>query len=414
MVLIPDRAILAMMGGQTLIWAALFYSFVALVPAWEAGMGWSNTAIMGAFSLAAMLWALATPWAGRAIDRGWGPLALPGAGLCGAVLLVALSLVQSYPAFLLVWAGLGLCMSATLYEPAFAMVLRARGEEARKGITAIAITAGFASTLAYPLVHWMTEAQGWRAALQLMAGIAAFLAVPMLALAARWLEAEAGDGAVDGAGDGAGADTVPAARPRRRWRDLLALPRFPLLALAFALIALIPGMMLAHLFPLLSALNVPTATAVLAASLIGPAQVAGRVAITLAAPKARAATITTGAMMALVAATGLMAASGRVPWLVFLAVLAYGVGNGLVGIFRPVLARERYGGADIGAIAGALAGPALFLGALAPLLGALIADWGGYGLMLGVAGTAGLAAAGLLVLTEPRGDAAPHGGRKGA
>ena len=401
MVLIPDRAILAMMGGQTLIWAALFYSFVGLVPVWEADMGWSNTAIMGAFSLAAILWALVTPWAGRAIDRGWGPLALPGVGLCGAALLLALSFVESYPAFLLCWAGLGLCMSATLYEPAFAMVLRARGEEARKGITAIAITAGFASTLAYPLVHWMTEAQGWRAAIQLMAGVAAFLAVPMLALAARWLEAEARPDAAD------------TARPRRRWRDLLALPRFPALALAFALIALIPGMMLAHLFPLMAALGVPTGTAVFAASLIGPAQVAGRVAITLAAPKARAAAITIGAMLTLVAATGLMAASGWVPWLVFLAVLAYGVGNGLVGIFRPVLARERYGGADIGAIAGALAGPALFLGAVAPVLGALIAAWAGYGLMLGVAGAAGIAAAGLLILTEP-GDAAPRGGREGA
>ena len=246
----------------------------------------------------------------------------------------------------------------------------------------------------------MTEAQGWRAAIQLMAGIAAFLAVPMLALAARWLEAEARP------------DAANAARPRRRWRELLALPRFPLLALAFALIALIPGMMLAHLFPLMAALGVPTGTAVFAASLIRPGQVAGRVAVTLAAPKARAAAITIGAMLALVAATGLMAASGWVPWLVFLAVLAYGVGNGLVGIFRPVLARERYGGADIGAIAGALAGPALFLGAVAPVLGALIAAWAGYGLMLGVAGAAGLAAVGLLILTEP-GDAAARGPRRG-
>ena len=112
MVLIRDRAILAMMIGQTLIWAALFYSFVILVPTWEAAFGWSNPAIMAAFSLAAVIWALATPYAGRAIDRGWGSLLLPGAGFCGAVLLVLLSRVESYGAFLAIWAAMGFFMAS--------------------------------------------------------------------------------------------------------------------------------------------------------------------------------------------------------------------------------------------------------------------------------------------------------------
>ena len=389
MVLIPDRAILAMMGGQTLIWAALFYSFVGLVPAWEADLGWPNTAIMGAFTLAAVLWALATPLTGRAIDRGWGPVMLPGAALLGAALLFLQSVAESYTAFLFVWAGLGICMAAALYEPAFGMVLRARGAEARRGITAIAIAAGFASTIAYPVVHLVTEAQGWRVAMQVMAGIAAFLAVPLLALAARWLHAETLSHAhLQG-------------RPGR-WSDVLKLPGFALLALAFSLVALIPGMMLAHLFPLMSDRGVPPGTAVLAASLIGPAQVAGRVAISLAAPRARASMITIAAIMALVVSAMLIGAAAWQTALVFAAVLAYGAGNGLVGIFRPVLARERYSGENIGALAGALAGPALFVAAFGPLVGALLAQWGGYELMLGAAALAGLGAIGLLAYTEPR------------
>ncbi|MEM9318143.1 MAG: MFS transporter [Pseudomonadota bacterium] len=389
MVLKPDRAILAMMVGQTLIWAALFYSFVALVPAWQEGLGWSNTSIMAAFSLAAIIWSLVTPLTGRAIDRGWGPQLIPGAALCGAGLLVALAMVDTYSAFLIIWAGIGLTMAATLYEPAFAMVLRARGATARKGITAIAITAGFASSISYPIVHLVTEMAGWRAALLVMAVIAALLAAPLLALGARWLEAE-----------------TPAAPPRQDaeggWLKLRRLPNFVLVAMAFALAALVPGTILAQLFPLLDDRGVAPGIAVLAASMIGPAQVVGRLAVALIAPRASATVIVVAAMAALAVSALLMIAAARLPALIFVMVLFYGIGNGLVGIFRPVLARERYGEADIGAVAGALAGPALFVAALAPVAGALLADFGGYGLMLCTVAAAAGSGAVILLLTAPK------------
>ena len=272
------------------------------------------------------------------------------------------------------------------------MVLRARdATAARKAITSIAIAAGFASTLAYPLVYWINQAAGWRVAVLVMAGIAAFVAVPALRLAARKLEAEA-------------VFRKPPENPeQRQWRGLLALPGFAWLMLAFALIALIPGTLLAHLFPLMDDRGVAPETAVFAAALIGPAQVAGRVLITSLAPKTRAGRITLGAMLMLVLAAALMGATAYVSGLVFAAVLAFGIGNGLVGIFRPVLAGERYGERDIGAVAGALAAPAIFVAALSPLLGAYVAAWGGYNAVLVMVGAAGLLAAALLVLSEPAG-----------
>ncbi|MEM9756682.1 MAG: MFS transporter, partial [Pseudomonadota bacterium] len=215
MVLIPDRAILAMMGGQTLIWAALFYSFVALVPDWQAAFGWSDTALMAAFSLAGVIWAITTPAMGRAIDAGRGPIVMPVAGLVGAAILVALSGVSSYLAFLTLWGAMGVMMAATLYEPAFAMVLRARGAGGRDGITAIAIAAGFASTICYPVAHIVSDAWGWRMAMLTMAGIAAGLAVPLLAIGARWLERDTP------------ATAAPGARPRANWGAVAGLPKFP-------------------------------------------------------------------------------------------------------------------------------------------------------------------------------------------
>ncbi|MEM1272813.1 MAG: MFS transporter [Pseudomonadota bacterium] len=389
MVLIPDRAILAMMGGQTLIWAALFYTFVGLVPAWQRDFAWSDTAIMLAFSVAALVWGITTPLAGRAIDRGWGPWLLPAGGTLGAILMVLLILVDDYVSFLILWAAIGLTMAATLYEPAFALVLRARGETARAGITAIAIAAGFASTVSYPIVHLVTEAAGWRIAALVMAGIALLLAVPMLALGASWLEAES-------------MSPEPQARSRRDWRSLLSLPHFPVLALAFALVALVPGAITSHLFPLMADRGVPTGVAVFAAAMIGPAQVAGRILVTLAAPRAMAGTIVLVAMLSLAASAALFVLVGWLPSLVFLAVLIYGVGNGLVGIFRPVLARERYGGVGIGVVAGGLAGPALVVAACAPVIGAGLVAIGGYPLMLWCICAAALIGAALLFATEPR------------
>ena len=64
-----DGPILAFMIAETLVWAAIFYSFPAMVLQWQAEFGWSATAALGAFSLALGLQGLAAPWVGRAIDR---------------------------------------------------------------------------------------------------------------------------------------------------------------------------------------------------------------------------------------------------------------------------------------------------------------------------------------------------------
>ena len=63
-------AILPLAVFETLIWAALFYSFPALLPVWEADMGWSRSEISGAFTASLIVTALASPRMGTLIDRG--------------------------------------------------------------------------------------------------------------------------------------------------------------------------------------------------------------------------------------------------------------------------------------------------------------------------------------------------------
>jgi MFS family permease len=186
-----DPPILAFMLSQTLIWAAIFYSFPALVLHWQAEFDWSATATMGAFSLALAVQGLAAPHMGRLIDRGAAPRTM-SLGAAGALAgLAALTQVAALWQFYAVWAWLGLMMAATLYDAAFSVVTRARGARARANITAITLAAGFASTLAYPLTAAVTAAGGWRMAVWVLAALVLALVLPLHRLAAARLEAEA-------------------------------------------------------------------------------------------------------------------------------------------------------------------------------------------------------------------------------
>jgi hypothetical protein len=64
------------MISETVIWAAIFYSFPALVLLWQGEYGWSATTTLGAFSVALAVQGLAAPHMGRIIDRGGAPRAM--------------------------------------------------------------------------------------------------------------------------------------------------------------------------------------------------------------------------------------------------------------------------------------------------------------------------------------------------
>jgi MFS family permease len=378
-----DPPVLALMLSQTVIWAAIFYSFPALVLRWQAEFGWSATTTMGAFSLALAVQGLAAPHMGRIIDLGGAPRAMT-LGTVGAFLgLGALTQVTALWQFYVVWAWLGLMMAATLYDAAFSTVTRARGAGARAAITAITLAAGFASTLAYPLTAAVTAAGGWRGAIWVLALMVLVIVLPLHRLAATRLEAEAL------ARDPATVALPPVAGAMRR-------PGFWPLGLGFSLTALGAATLLTNLLPLMDALGVPPTLAILAASTIGPAQVAGRVLLTLAGARAAARGVTLGAFLLVSGAALAMGAAAALPGLVLVFAVTLGVGNGVISILRPVVIREVMGEAGFGQSAGAVARLSLLAFAVAPGLGAALADTAGYGAVLALCAVAPLAGAMLL------------------
>ena len=373
--------------GQMLVWAGMFYSFPALLPHWERGLGWSKATLSGAFTLALLLSAVAAPAAGRLIDRGHGAPLLGLSALIGAFLLLALSQADAAWHFYLIWMGLGMLMAGALYEPCFAHLTHVLGAEARSAITTVTLIAGFAGTVSFPTSHLLAEAFGWRGAMVGLALLVALVGCPLMWWGAR-LPSDTPTGA---GGSASGSDGALG--------EALRSPVFWLVSIAFATTALNHGMLISHFLPLVGERGVAGGAAVLAASLIGPMQIAGRLAMVAVQDRLSMAAICmiSFAFVALASTTLFFVAA--LPLLVFAFVALQGSGYGVTSITKPVITLEFLGRRGFGVISGAIATAYMGAFALAPMSAALLHGYGGYDLVvvacvaLALAGIACFAAA---------------------
>lgn len=371
-----DLPIIMLAAAETIVWAGLYYIFPALLVHWEAELGWSKAELTGAFTASIATMALCSPYVGRLIDRGHGPVLLSGGAAIGGILIWCLSYVSSLPAFYAVWCALGVTMATCLYEPCFALVTRTRGVAAKRAITLITLAAGFAGTLAFPTAHEIAETADWRLAAK-VAGVAVLvLAVPLMILGTRALERARGDFVK------APQEKAKPAGDSSKNASYLANPCFWLLAVSFALMALSHGVVINHLLPLLKERGVEDGLAVAAASMIGPMQVLGRVVMMSVERYISNFIAMCYCYIAVCIACALLVGAGAVPMLLIGFVFLQGSGYGLTSIMKPVVVRDILGDANFGAISGAIALPYLASFAGAPFLGSLLWEIGGYGFAL--------------------------------
>ncbi|WP_163849122.1 MFS transporter [Pseudooceanicola aestuarii] len=390
----PDRArkrAIWLLGiGQTIGYGGMYYIFAALLLAWEDALPWGKGWLTFAFMCAILTGAAVSPLAGRAVDAGRGRWLLSGGMGIGACALLVLGSAPGYPVFLMAWLGLGVAQGTCLYDPCFAFVTRTTGADARRNITRITLVAGFASTLAYPSGAFLAETLGWRGAVWCFAGVVALIGVPALHAGATMLECCPAD------------DHAPARRQEDRaaFRAARARPEFWLIFAAFPLIGLADGLVLAHVMPILTDAGLSLGQAVLAASLFGPMQVAGRLALMMAGHRVAPLTVAVLSFGGIVCAISvLLFLVKTVPAAAFAFAVIFGASFGLISILKPVVMAEVLGRRAFGLIAGFMAVPFLVGGALAPQAGSVLWQIGGYDLALRVAlGLAMLACAALLAL----------------
>ncbi|SDG43763.1 MULTISPECIES: MFS transporter [Thalassobaculum] len=366
----PTGRVAALAIAETLVWAGMFYSFPALIAYWEADLGWSKTELAGAYSAALVCSALCAPLMGKIIDKGHGRAVLTVCAVVGGVLVGLLSVVQASWQFFVLWLGIGVCMSGCLYEPCFAFVTRMMGGEARRAITRITLIAGFAGTVSFPLAGFVSEAYGWRVAVLTFAVIILVVAIPLFrygtALPAPEEEPET---------------RKPLPGSSSDLRRAMAKPTFWLLGITFSMIGLTHGIIITHLLPMLAERDVPVATAVLAASMIGPMQVAGRVAMMVVERRLSMQVICAVSFLFMIAAISSLIGSMALPALLVLFVFFQGSGYGVTSITRPVVTAEILGRQGFGSISGALALGFMGANAAAATLGAAIWEVGGYAMV---------------------------------
>ena len=368
--MLKDRPIIFLAIGQTLVWAGLYYVFPALLVRWEESLGWSRADLTAAITLAIFVSAFVAPFAGSMIDAGKGTLMMVGSTLLGAICLLALSFVTGLREFYLIWALIGVTMAGCLYEPCFALITHARGANARQAIILVTLVAGFASTISFPSAHALTEAYGWRVAVQIFAGVLILVAAPLMWLGARAVEQS-------GHVSRARIEAVP-----DQHKTFLMRPVFWVLALAFSCLGLAHGVIIHHFLPILYDRGISAEVAVVAVSFVGPMQVAGRLAMMAGERHVTLHGITISVFAAVATSILLLAATASTPTLVVAFVILFGAGYGIVSIIRPLIARDILGENKIGAKLGAMSLLYLVGTASAPFLGSLIWGVGGYNLVL--------------------------------
>ncbi|WP_157018628.1 MFS transporter [Mesorhizobium xinjiangense] len=362
--------------AQICSWGSLFYSFPLIAEAMRVDLGWSKPQIYGAATLGMALAGVAAYPVGAAIDRGRGRYVMSLAAVAAGLLLLAWSQVADIVVFYVIFAGIGCLQAATLYEPAFAVITRRVGaDRSRRGITAVTLWGGFASTVFIPLIQFLIDAYDWRGALMVLGVINIVVCGGLYGFAI--------DPARDFRLPPRHSHDAPALAGREAVAWAIRRPVFWALMLAFVSYAAAFSTLTFHLYPLLLERGLNAAGVVTVMAVIGPAQVAGRILIWLFAPHAPVRSI--GSMIVIIFPLAVIGFAWAPPQVVVLAAIAafYGAANGMITIVRGLavpgmVSREAYG-----AINGVLVAPMNLMQALAPLAAAWL--WsltGGYGVVL--------------------------------
>lgn len=374
---------------ETTSYGVLYYAFTVFLTPMQAELGWSRSALTGAFSLALLLSGVAGLLVGRWLDR-HGPHALMTIGSCVAVALVlAWSQTRNVVVFYLIWAAIGVVMAAVLYEPAFWVVARHFTRQRGRALTVLTFIAGFASVIFVPLAGALVLAQGWRAALVTLAVILAVGTIPAHALILRERNPTPSPSPTERGEIGMAQSKGGAAlRSRAFWG----------IAAAFFLITLSTSALAVHLVPLLQGRGYSQTFATTTVGVYALMALPGRLIFTPLGDRIHRNWVVASiffvhalGMLALLLAPGMLGIVGYV--------VLSGAGFGAIMPARASLVAEVYGAAHYGQINSVVAFVSLVARSIGPIGMSLIYEFaGGYPEALtGLVATALLAMAALLL-----------------
>jgi MFS family permease len=371
----PWVRISAIAFSQLVAWGTLYYAFAVIIGPMGAEIGWTKPQMSGALSVGLAVSGISAYFVGRWIDAHGGRGLMTAGALLGALSLVLWSQITELWQLYAVWVMIGIASAMTLYEAAFAVTARMAPGNYRRGITVITLLGGLASTVFIPLTHWLSESLDWRRALLVLAivelGVCVTTALLALPRASRRVSR---------------AETI--AEPSNRSMMLARVGRHPvfwLLIVSYVSYAFFYTSLLFNLLPMLESHGFAAAAAIALYSLIGPAQVIGRLcvfALDRALPISAAGFA--GTLLPIAAMLVLMSVDPDSSWSILFPLL-FGAGMGIKTLVQATAAPEFLGETGYGTLQGMIMFPVLIAQAAAPFLAAYL--WqltGNYGLLQAV------------------------------
>lgn len=375
----PAFIIVALGITQIISWGTIVYAISVLAKPMAAELGWNQTFIFLGFSASLLVGGLVAKPAALFLEKRGGRVTMTMGSVVAALGLAMLSQVTEATVYIAAWVVLGLASRLTLYDTAFATLVEIHGTAARRPITVLALFGGLASTVFWPICHYVNEAHGWRAAWLVCALAVLVLCTPLhLALPKKGAVSATANGL-----NGNGGDPEPLVPASRRSSAIL------LLAIALACNSFITVALNAHFIPAVVMLGASTATAVWIASIRGVFQTLGRLAEMIFGrnldPFAFAMLATGILVLAFVPLAG---GGASTPALLAFSVL-FGVSIGLVTIVRGAVPLVLFGKHGYASVLATIATPGLVVTAVAPTAYAFILDsigprWG-FVILFGIA-----------------------------
>ncbi len=362
------RATVGLCLTQIVGWGTTFLMPSVLGRHFERDLDLPSEVVYGGITVMFGVGALFAPRVGRLLDRTGARSVMTIGSVVYALSLAALSFSQGLVSYLLCWAAMGVASTLALNTPASIALAQIAGSRARQAIAILAIIGGFASTVFWPLSEALEAFLSWRGVLLVYAAIHLLVCAPvhLLVLPGR-----------PTVGTQAAASTTPAPPPSDHTKRI-----FLLLAVAFSCGAFIFTGFIVHAIGVMRGLGHDPASALLLASLIGPAQVAVRVVELVFGHRYAISTSTLFAAAVLPLGLGLAFLAGGNFAVALLCLVAYGIANGLKAVLRATLPLALFGRAQFGTYLGRLALPQGIVSAAAPpVLAAVMANYGAEGVL---------------------------------
>tara|TARA_R110002051_G_scaffold136488_6_gene209178 strand:- start:23993 stop:25078 length:1086 start_codon:yes stop_codon:yes gene_type:complete len=324
---------------------------------------WPVIHISVSFTLAFLVWASFAPVVGMCIDRGWGAVVMVVGGITGTLTLFFLSTVTDRWVFSGALLVLGMCMAATLYDPCFALMMRRLGTRGVDATATVTLIAGLATLLTFPLVMALSGVMEWREIILVFAVLAIFAVLLLPKQDRNAVRFETG--------------CVPSRFKIEKGPVLIAMG-FGFVMMGHAILLFLLPMVLAQG-------GGAGKMGIFAIAILGPAQIAGRLAWKAYAARYSPKLCSLVLFVVFCVPPVLLLLSGQSTGMVYVALIVQGAGYGVHTIMRPILAQLYLPTEHLGRGLGGIATIGIVMMALGPALGGLVWSKTGFvGLMSGV------------------------------